>query len=474
MKLTPKIHPYIEEFLKDEERLFDLVDSYDSPLGIIFPSLIHENIYGFNEVFKQHNIKGKIYFAHKCSKSSSIVKTMKSEGVNIDVSSLNELKHALSCGFTGCEIEATGPKNDKFILLGLQHNILFNCDNIEELQTIIKFHKLIDKKDKTNILIRLNNFHSNEVKIINKQSRFGTPIESINEILKTIIGDKDIINLKGFSFHLDTVSQEEKIIAIENLIEIINYCYSFDLNPNTISIGGGFKVNYIENENIWNNYISELKEDIIQNSDNLWNNNTFGLQIKGKNITGTFKPGNYYNKTSRHETLNEILSAKSQKFQNRTFGEILSENMIILIIEPGKSLLDNIGITISNINYTKLSPKNDIIIGLNTNKDNLIIGGEEMLIDPILISKNKDNKNNKAFITGNLCLEADVVFNRKVKFNNTPKKGDLLVFINTAGYYMDFYNSNPIMQNQITKITYFNNKIYMDDKFEPILNRIKK
>ena len=39
---------------------------------------------------------------------------------------------------------------------------------------------------------------------------------------------------------------------------------------------------------------------------------------------------------------------------------------------------------------------------------------------------------------------------------------------------MDFYNSNPIMQNQITKITYFNNKIYMDDKFEPILNRIKK
>ncbi len=473
MKLTPKIHPYVQNFLNNKERLFNLVDAYDAPLGIIFPSLIHENIVGFNDIFKKHNIRGKIHFAHKCNKSTAVIKTIKNEGINIDVASLNELKHVLSCGFTGLEIEGTGPKNDKFIILGLEHNIMFNCDNINELETIIKFHTLIGKREKTNILIRLNNFHSNEIKILNKQSKFGTPIETIDEILKIFINNKDIINLKGFSFHLDTISQEEKIIAIENLIEIINYSYNFDLNPNIIDIGGGFKVNYIGSEDIWNNYISELKENIIKDSNDLWNNNTFGLQIKGKNITGTFKPGNYYNKKSRHETLDEILSSKSQKFKNRTLGEVLSENMINLIIEPGKSLLDNVGITITNINYTKTSAKNDLIIGLNTNKDNLVIGGEEMLIDPILISKHPDNKTTKTFITGNLCLEADIVFNRKVEFDNTPQKEDLIIFINTAGYYMDFYNSSPSMQNKVTRIAYINNKIYMDDKYEPVLHGIR-
>ena len=473
MKLTPKIHPDVKSFLEDKERLFDLVGTYDVPLGIIFPSLIHDNISGFNDVFNKYGIKGKIYFAHKCNKSDAIVKTIKSEGINIDVASLNELKHALNCGFTGKEIEATGPKNDKFIILGLQHDILFNCDNLEEVETIIKYHNLMGKKIKTNILVRLNNFCSCETKIINKQSRFGISKDQIDIIIKLIKENENLIELKGFSFHLDTVSEREKVIAIENLIEIISYCYSFNLNPNTISMGGGFKVNYIESENIWNQYISELKNNIMNNSNDIWNNTNFGIKNENGILKGVLTIAEYFNKFSKQDTLDSILSTKSSKFQNQSISDILKENMISLIIEPGKSLLDNVGITITNITYTKYSVNNDLLIGTNMNKSNLMSENKEMFMDPILISQNIDNKTNKAFVLGNLCLESDLIFKRKIEFDNTPRKDDLLIFINTAAYSMDFNESQTIMQNISKKIVFSNNKIYLDNTYEPILQGIK-
>ena len=147
--------------------------------------------------------------------------------------------------------------------------------------------------------------------------------------------------------------------------------------------------------------------------------------------------------------------------------------MINLIIEPGKSLLDNVGITITNITYTKYSVNNDLLVGTNMNKSNLVSENKEMFMDPMLISQNVDNKTSKAFILGNLCLESDLIFKRKIEFDNTPKKGDLLVFINTAGYSMDFNESQTIMQNISKKIVFNNNKIYLDNTYEPMLQGIK-
>ena len=444
----------INKLVLNKEYIFSLTESYGDLLNIIFPQEIQKNIEEFQNCFKKHSIKGSIYYAHKCNHSKSIVDEMLNNNINIDVASTNELKHALGIGFTGDKIEATGPKNDNFILLGLRHNILFNVDNIEELKTIIDFHKKLNKKNKTKVLIRLNNFHSDENIIINKQSRFGISIKEIDNILKIILENENIIELRGFSYHLDTILVKEKAIAIENIINIFVKCFELNLNPSIINIGGGFKINYIENEEIWNNGITELKENILNDSNDLWNNAKYGLNVLNNTLKGALGVYNYYDKVVKSDFLDEILSYKLTKFENREIGEILSDNMIELMIEPGKSLIDNVGINIAKVIFTKKSPNNDILVGLDMNRSNLLIGEQEMLVDPILISNKKtsNEENEGVYFIGNLCMENDIMYKHKIKFDKIPEKGDLLLFINTAGYFMDFNESNTIMQNTAKKI----------------------
>ena len=54
-------------------------------------------------------------------------------------------------------------------------------------------------------------------------------------------------------------------------------------------------------------------------------------------------------------------------------------------------------------------------------------------------------------MVGNLCLENDFIFKRKL-FLNQPKVDDLVAFVNTAGYYMDFEESESIMHDKKKKV----------------------
>lgn len=474
MKLTPKIDGNIKRFLNDKKGVYNLTNTFGSPLNIVFPKNIKENIDDFKKVFDKHNIKGHIYYAHKCNKSSAIVKEVLNNNINIDVASLEELKHALSIGFTSNKIEATGPKNDEFIILGLRHNILFNADNLEEINTIIKFHKKMNKKEKTRILIRLNNFTSEGNKFINKQSRFGIPKNASGEIIRYMSENSEILTLLGFSFHLDTVNIKEKTIAIENIIDLFELSYEANLNPYIINIGGGFKLNYLDNADEWNNSISELKEDILSGKSKLtWNNTSFGLRTENGVIKGNLNIYNYYEERVKEKLLEDILLTQLPRFQNRKIGEILSENMIEIMIEPGRSLLDQVGINIAKVVYTKKSSEGDFLVGIDMNRSNLLIGEQEMFVDPILISNKVSEKENiGCYILGNLCLESDIIFKHKVLFNKMPEKDDLVVFINTAGYFMDFNESNTIMQKTANKLIAVPCedafKYFLDENYEPL------
>ena len=487
MKFTAKRGNLIDKLVTNEDYLFNLTEQYGDLLNIIMPQEISANINEFNQCFQKHRIKGSLYYAHKCNRSKAIVNEMLNNNVNIDVASVNELKHVLGIGYIGSKIEATGPKNDDFILLGLRHNILFNIDNIEELLTVIRFHKKLNKKDKTQVLIRLNNFSSLENKIISKQSRFGTSIDDVDSVLKIIIENKDILNLRGFSYHLDTTSVKEKAIGIENIITIFSRCFEINLNPEVINIGGGFKVNYIENEDVWNKGITKLKEKVLENSSDLWNNNKYGLNVESGILKGAINVYNYFDNIVKADFLDEILSYKLTRYENRQIGEILSDNMIELMIEPGKSLIDNVGINIAKVIFTKLSANGDVLVGLDMNRSNLLIGEGEMLVDPILVSSNlnEDNYveftklkdkalNEGVYFIGNLCMENDILYKHKIKFNKLPKKGDLLVFINTAGYFMDFEESNTIMQNTARKIVVLNNKKEFKSMLEERYDKFKQ
>lgn len=473
-KFTPKLNQETRDIIENKEKLKELANCYGSPLNILFPNVMDKNISNFKETLKKHHLSGKIYYAHKCNKSNSFLKQALQNQINVDVASLEELKSALSNGFTGDKIEATGPKNDDFIILGIRHNIIFNVDNLEEIKKINYFKEKIQTKNKIRILLRLNGFKSEETKILNRNSRFGTPKSQLNKLIEYAQENDKNLEIIGISFHLDTVNVKEKILAIENCIEIFEEMFEKGLNPYVLDIGGGFKVNYIESQEEWDNSISELKEAILSgNNDLTWNNTSFGLRVEKGVLRGILNIHDYYNEITGNQLLDEILSSRLTKFQNREIGEILSENMIELYIEPGCSLLDGAGINIAKVNFVKENENGDYLVGLDMKRSDLLIGEQEMFVEPILISDSKEESNGKGvFFIGNLCMENDIIFKRKIFTEKIPQSGDLVVFVNTAGYFMDFEQSHTIKQKIATKIivTFENEKInlYMDEHYEPL------
>ena len=473
-KFTPKLNQETRDIIENKEKLKELDNCYGSPLNILFPNVMDKNISNFKETLKKHHLSGKIYYAHKCNKSNSFLKQALQNQINVDVASLEELKSALSNGFTGDKIEATGPKNDDFIILGIRHNIIFNVDNLEEIKKINYFKEKIQTKNKIRILLRLNGFKSEETKILNRNSRFGTPKSQVNKLIEYAQENDKNLEIIGISFHLDTVNVKEKILAIENCIEIFEEMFEKGLNPYVLDIGGGFKVNYIESQEEWDNSISELKEAILSgNNDLTWNHTSFGLRVEKGVLRGILNIHDYYNEITGNQLLDEILSSRLTKFQNREIGEILSENMIELYIEPGCSLLDGAGINIAKVNFVKENENGDYLVGLDMKRSDLLIGEQEMFVDPILISDSKEESNGKGvFFIGNLCMENDIIFKRKIVTEKIPQSGDLVVFVNTAGYFMDFEQSHTIKQKIATKIivTFENEKInlYMDEHYEPL------
>ena len=460
-----------KKFLSQIKDLKNTLNTFSSPCNILFPENLENNIKIIEKVLQKHNLLYKVFYAHKCNKSLAIVKEASLLNVKIDVANIHELRRALISGFTGDRIEATGPKNKEFLILAIEQNVTINVDNLIELNTILELNKKINKKN-INILLRISSFFENYA--VERITRFGMSYEDILEALDIICRNK-FLNLLGFSFHVDTVKNSEKVTAMKNALKLTTKAIEMGLNPKVIDIGGGFKVNYIDSEDEWNSSITELKQSFLSLNSLTWNNDTFGMNIKNNTLAGTLNIYNFYNKEKEAEDLDLFLSTPIEDYQNQTVAEILTDNMITIYVEPGKALLDNLGVTISKVNFVK-KIKDDLVVGLDMRRNDLVMVESEVFLDPIVVSESEKLKEKVGvYFVGNLCLEGDLIYKRKIFIDQIPKEGDLVVFINTAGYFMDFNyldNSKTPVTNKVAAVEKNNSFVfYMDEVYNPITSK---
>lgn len=152
----------------------------------------------------------------------------------------------------------------------------------------------------------------------------------------------------------------------------------------------------------------------------------------------------YWNKYSKECFLIELLNTEIEN--NKSVLQFCKDNQIQLIIEPGRSLLDQAGITIFRVSHTKQTLDSQDIINVEGNINELSEQwfNTDFLIDPLLIKKKKGIKKEKysGYVAGNLCLENDFLSWHRVQLDHKPERGDLLIYINTAGYQMDTNECN--------------------------------
>lgn len=453
LKLTPRKNRVTEEVLENREKLFELVDAFGSPLNIVLPESISENISQYQQVYEDHRVSGKIFLAHKANKSEALINEAESKGICIDVASKNELENALTNGFTGDRIECTGPKNREFLTPALKHGCSIHVDSFSELEKIIELHENLNLKGKVSVQFRLTGFKPRDRETILKDTKFGISIEKIDKIIEKLKKHGELLDFEGLAFHLDTSNIRKKVTALDNIFEIYQRFHEEGFAPDAFNIGGGQRANYLESNKEWSSYKEALQKAVKGEIEPItWNNQSFGFKMHGDQVVGSANFYDYYNETVKADYLDELMGRELPS-HGQTVAEMLRQYMVKLYIEPGRSLYDQAGITLAKVNFVKESLKQETIVGLDMNMTNLNTNNWELMTDPVIINREKREPfEDGVYFSGNLCLENDMIYNHKTFLDKGLAENDVVVFVNTAGYHMDFGESKTIQKPVAEKV----------------------
>lgn len=475
LKLTPRVNSEILNFLTSGKS-FELVEALGSPLNVLFPEHAKETLSSFQSILDSHKLRGRIYFAHKSNGSDSVPRYLSATSAYIDVSSINELRHALGSGFAPERIQATGPKSVEFVSLCLQLGILLSVDSLHELEQVISLSENFPKTHPARVLLRLSGFKNRQAKHQGKTSRFGIRVDEVNRAFTRLAKCRNKVQLLGFAFHLDTVSPVEKAVAAESCLALFEDALDHGFEPTVLNIGGGFKLSYLEHASDWHGYSSALREAALGAKPPItWQGNTFGLMPDKGGLRGNFNTYNFYDSSTGADFLNEILCHQVESLDNRSLAKLLHDNGIELWIEPGRSLLDQVGVTIARVNSVRESSQGEALVCLNMKRQDLCFIDQEVFVDPIILYQNDfldcGGDEQPVYFAGNLCLESDLITRHQTYISRLPEAGDLVVFVNTAAYFMDFSASEAIMQPLAKKVAVFKRGSYfrwtLDQNYYP-------
>ncbi|MEU1301235.1 Y4yA family PLP-dependent enzyme [Streptomyces shenzhenensis] len=447
--------PPLASLLRDVPFLHSLVDALGSPLNVLLPEVVADNAERFRSVYRRHRLAGRVYFAHKANRSSALVRRLAAcdpAAVGIDVASLEELRHALSCGFTGDRVMATGPKDREFLWLAARVGATVNLDSTGELEQLARLVREYGL-GRVNVLARVSEFESDAghggagTRVLSRRSRFGTPVAAAEELWTALERHQDTVELTGLAYHLDTTGLEEKARALERCVLMMDECRARGLAPRAIDIGGGFGVGYVADAGEWERWTTALSEAVLGVRPALtWRGHGYGLRNEGGTVRGAAALYPAHRPVAGPGYLDRLLSSPAPVL-GRPPATLLLEHLNDLYVEPGRALVDQCGLSLARV--LDVRPTGDDptrhLVRLGMNAGDVSLEEHGVLVDPVLLPRGgpRDEPTGDGpvgvHLVGNLCLEADLITRRLVYLPGLPRAGDVLAFVNTAGYAMDFH-----------------------------------
>ncbi|WP_296620333.1 Y4yA family PLP-dependent enzyme [Marivirga sp.] len=454
-RLQPKISDWILQLLRKEDVLNQLLDKWGSPVNLHNTLPFEENYLEYEKVLNDFELDHMVLFARKANKCRRFVRKAQTLDIGVDTASLEELKQSLECGVNNQKLVVTAAiKNKQLIQLAVKSNVLIILDNWDEavlVQEVAEEHGV-----KAKVGIRVSGFLVGGEKLY---SRFGFDVaEAESFVIDNFRADGRFSGLEysGVHFHLNGYSISQRGEALLQSIELAEKLDQTGFNTKYIDIGGGFLMNYLQNESDWLEFQEELQDAVLGKSRSItFGNDGLGFQLIDGKIQGKLNSYPFWNETSKATFLQKILSYSSSG--GKKLAELLRKKKIQLRMEPGRSLLDQTGMTIARVAFRKKDSNGDWLVGLEMNMTQMASSSADFLLDPCVINLKTEPSTEQVevYFTGAYCLERDVLLKRKITLNRLPAIGDLVIFINTAGYMMHFFESNahlfPLATNLFLK-----------------------
>ncbi|UZR98492.1 Y4yA family PLP-dependent enzyme [Chondrinema litorale] len=439
--LTPIISNWIKELVNNPEFLEDVIEEHGSPINMHNALPFRENYKLYQEVFDEFGLDNLVFFARKANKCRSLVLEAKKLGMGIDTASYRELKEALEAGLDSKKLVVTAAvKERKLIELAVKNEVLIILDNEDECKLTQQVAEKLNIQ--AQIGLRISGFNYRGAKLY---SRFGFDIDGVfNFIIKNVGKHKafNSLNYQGLHFHLNGYSTEQRGEACIQSFELAMQLKTKGFETQFLDIGGGFLMNYLSDKNEWESFKETLQLAVKQKvSPITFQNDGLGYQVINDELHGELKTYPYFNEKPKGLFLREILSYKNKN--SNTVAELAKKLNIQIRMEPGRSMLDQVGYTMAKVVFRKKDSQNNWLVGLEMNFTQMHSSSADYLMDPIVLFKDSESKQEQCdvFFTGAYCLERDILLKRKIALKQLPQIGDLVIFPNTAGYMMHFFES---------------------------------
>ena len=374
----------------------DLIKEYGSPLYVFDEELIREYCKDYRKYFKCEENGNRVAFAGKAFLTVQMCKLLKEENMSLDVVSGGELYTAYKAGFPLERVMFHGNnKTLSEIELGVKLGVgNFVVDNLYEMEELNRIAKSYDKVQ--NVYLRITpgiEAHTHDyIKTGQIDSKFGfAPVGTVIEDAVKKAIDYDNINLAGLHCHIG--SQIFELQPYEDAVEVM-------LN---------------------------LRKKIKENYDYF---------IKEVDFGGGF--GIYYSKGDKPRTTREYCETIVNKVDE--VCKRMGQDVPILTIEPGRSVVANSGTTLYTIGSVKEIP------GIRTYA--AVDGGMTDNIRPALYNADYEcvianrvefEGGQPVTIAGKCCESGDILI-ENVELPGI-KSGDILAVLTTGAYGYSMSNN---------------------------------
>lgn len=387
----------------------ELAKKYGTPLYVMSETKILEKCKEVKESFLKKYERTRAAYAAKAFLTLSMCKIIENAGLCIDVVSGGELYTAIKAKFPAEKIEFNGNnKTLEEIELAIDYNIgRIIIDGIDELELIEKVCK--EKGKKANVLYRITpgvKSDSHDYIVTGKKdSKFGIPLD--DEIIYPAIEkaiNSEYVYFMGFHFHVGSQlhNNESHLKALDTSLKLIKdtkekYGY---VTPE-INIGGGYGIRYTDADNV--------------------------------------KPYSYF--------LDPIMD-KIEKFSKE-----LNITRPEVVIEPGRSIVGEAGITLYTVGTIKNIPSIRKYVSVDGGMtDNIRPALYQAKYEGLVANKADMPKTDTVTICGKCCESGDILI--KDMQVAPPERGDIFAIFSTGAYCYTMasnYNKIPLPATVLVK-----------------------
>jgi len=379
----------------------ELADKYNTPLYVISKNCIKNKCSELKNKFLNKYDNTRVAYAGKAFLNIQMCKIIEDEGFCLDVVSGGELYTAIKAGFPAEKIEFNGNnKTNEELELAIDYGVgRIIVDGTTELS---KIESICANKNKTvKILYRITpgvKTHTHDyISTGKKDSKFGIPLDEdvIYKAIKEAISSQ-YVEFLGFHFHIGSqlFDNHSHLAALETSLKLIKETKArYDYSISELNLGGGFGICYTD--------------EIV-------------------------KPYSYF------------LDPLMKRIQE--FSDEIGLKRPAVVIEPGRSIIGEAGITLYRVGAIKEIKNIRKYIAVDGGMtDNIRPALYDAKYDAVIANRATEDNTEVVTVCGKCCETGDVLI-KDIKLA-TPKEGDILAVFSTGAYCYTMasnYNRNPI------------------------------